>query len=181
MPKEVRRPNSEMNQSDMTGCWRAPAFGVHASACPPEFQDERAIKGIFGPRFSAFFRFSVFGFRVYTVFTVAVTCHPPEQNRPMPAGFATGKSFMRDQPREATCPSTCPPKSRNVVRRRKPRRSWKPFTRMAKWEIRFQRFALSFRLSALGHGCFRFPLAFSLQPLAFATGANEKFHLSRYS
>jgi hypothetical protein len=33
-----------------------------------------------------------------------------------------GKGFMRGQPREA-----------------------KPFTRMAKWEIRFQRFALSFR------------------------------------
>jgi hypothetical protein len=39
---------------------------------------------------------------------------------------------------------------------------------MAKWEIRFQRFALSFRPSALGHCCFRFSLlAFSLQPLAF--------------
>jgi hypothetical protein len=48
---------------------------------------------------------------------------------------------------------------------------------MAKWEIRFQRFALSFRPSALGHRCFRFPLAFSLQNFAFARGANEKFHL----
>jgi len=49
---------------------------------------------------------------------------------------------------------------------------------MAKWEIRFQRFALSFWLFTLGHCCFRFPLAFSIQPLAFVTGANEKFHLS---
>ena len=47
----------------------------------------------------------------------------------------------------------------------KPREA-KPFTR-AKWEIRFQRFARSFRLSALGQRCFRFPLAFSLQNLAF--------------
>jgi len=54
------------------------------------------------------------------------------------------------------------------------------FTRMAKWEIRFQRFALSFRPFTLGHCCFRFPLAFSLQPLAFAIGANEKFHLGPY-
>ena len=51
------------------------------------------------------------------------------------------------------------------------------FTRMAKWEIRFQRFALSFRLSAHDVCCFRFPLAFSLQNFAFASGANEKFHL----
>jgi hypothetical protein len=72
----------------------------------------------------------------------------------------------------------------------KPREA-KPFTRMAKWEIRFQRFALSFRPSALDVCCFRFPLAFSIQPLAFACGlsrevkpytrANEKFRLSRYS
>jgi len=39
---------------------------------------------------------------------------------------------------------------------------------MAKWEIRFQRFALSFRLSALGHCCFRLPLAFQPLPLAIA-------------
>jgi hypothetical protein len=114
---------------------------------------------------------------------------------------ATGKALLRGLPREATpvhrslgevgCPPTCPPKSRNTGRRRKPRRSWKPFTRlrglpreakpftrMAKWEIRFQRFAISFRPSALDVCRFRLPLAFSLQNLAFATGANEKFHLS---
>jgi hypothetical protein len=68
---------------------------------------------------------------------------------------ATGNEFLRGLPREA-----------------------KPFTRMAKWEIRFQRFAISFRPSALGLCRFRLPLAFSLQPLAFASGANEKFHLS---
>jgi hypothetical protein len=39
---------------------------------------------------------------------------------------------------------------------------------MAKWEIRFQRFAISFRPSALDVCGFRFPLAFGLQPLAFA-------------
>ena len=44
---------------------------------------------------------------------------------------------------------------------------------MAKWEIRFQRFALSFRLFTLGHCCFRFRLAFSLQPLAFAIEPRE--------
>jgi hypothetical protein len=49
---------------------------------------------------------------------------------------------------------------------------------MAKWEIRFQRFAISFRPPVLGFCCFRFPSAFSIQPLAFAIGANEKFHLS---
>jgi hypothetical protein len=38
---------------------------------------------------------------------------------------ATGKALLRGPPREA-----------------------KPFTRMAKWEIRFQRFAISFRPSA---------------------------------
>jgi hypothetical protein len=75
-----------------------------------------------------------------------------------------GEKLQNLKPREATCPA-------------KPWQSWKPFTR-AKWEIRFQRFALSFRLSALGHCCFCFPLAFSLQPLAFAIGDNEKFHLS---
>jgi len=40
---------------------------------------------------------------------------------------------------------------------------------MAKWEIRFQRFALSFRPSALGLCRFLLPLEFSLQPLAFAS------------
>jgi hypothetical protein len=40
---------------------------------------------------------------------------------------------------------------------------------MAKWEIRFQRFAISFRPSALDVCCFRFPLA-------FASGANEEFY-----
>jgi hypothetical protein len=34
-------------------------------------------------------------------------------------------------------------------------REAKPFTRMAKWEIRFQRFALSSRTSALDVCCFR--------------------------
>jgi hypothetical protein len=82
-----------------------------------------------------------------------------------------GENLQDLKPREATCPS----KSSNAGR------SWKPFTRlkfMAKWEIRFQRFAISFRPSALGLCRFRLPLAFSLQPLAFASGANEKFHLS---
>jgi hypothetical protein len=60
----------------------------------------------------------------------------------------------------------------------KPREA-KPFTR-AKWEIRFQRFALSFRPSALDVCGFLFPSAFSIQPLAFITGANEKFHLGPY-
>jgi hypothetical protein len=82
----------------------------------------------------------------------------------MSSGFATGKGFMRGQPREA-----------EGFLRGLPREA-KPFTR-AKWEIRFQRFALSFRPSALDACCFRFPLAFSIQPLAFVTGANEKFHL----
>jgi hypothetical protein len=52
-----------------------------------------------------------------------------------------GENLQDLKPREATCPS----KSRNAER------SWKPFTRlnfMAKWEIRFQRFAISFRPSA---------------------------------
>jgi hypothetical protein len=88
-----------------------------------------------------------------------------------------GEKLQNLKPREATCPA-------------KPWQSWKPFTR-AKWEIRFQRFALSFRPSALGHCRFHFPLAFSLQPLAFQflplafagalvadVRANEKFHLS---
>jgi hypothetical protein len=44
---------------------------------------------------------------------------------------------------------------------------------MAKWEIRFQRSARSFRLFTLGHCCFRFRLAFSLQPLAFAIEPRE--------
>jgi hypothetical protein len=74
---------------------------------------------------------------------------------------ATGKAILRGLPREATCPS----KSSNAGR------SWKPFTRMAKWEIRFQRFAISFRPSALDVCGFRFPLA-------FAFGANEIFHFS---
>jgi hypothetical protein len=52
----------------------------------------------------------------------------------MPAGFATGKEFLRGQPRGAAL-------------HEQPREA-KPFTRMAKWEIRFQRFALSFRLLA---------------------------------
>jgi hypothetical protein len=52
-------------------------------------------------------------------------------------------------------------------------REAKPFTRMAKWEIRFQRFARSFRLFTPGHCCFRFRLAFSLQPLAFAIEPRE--------
>jgi hypothetical protein len=66
-----------------------------------------------------------------------------------------GEKLQNLKPREATC--------RAEAKRRR-----KPYTRMAKREIRFQRFALSFRLSAPGHCCFRFPLAFSLQPLAFA-------------
>jgi hypothetical protein len=102
---------------------------------------------------------------------------------------------------EVGCPSTCPSKSSNAGRSWKPftwasgleqrpkfmgeklqnlkPREAKPFTRkfMAKWEIRFQRFAISFRPFALGLCRFRLPLAFSLQPLAFASGANEKFHL----
>jgi hypothetical protein len=70
----------------------------------------------------------------------------------------------------------------------KPREA-KPFTRkfMAKWEIGFQRFAISFRPSAVAFSIQpslprRSPAwrdeDGSLQPLAFASGANEKFHLS---
>jgi hypothetical protein len=86
------------------------------------------------------------------------------------------KGLLHAQPREAE----------SLLRGlRGPPREAKPFTRMAKWEIRFQRFALSFRPSALGHCCFRFPLAFQPLPLAFAGALvadvwdNEKFHLSR--
>jgi hypothetical protein len=50
---------------------------------------------------------------------------------------------------------------------------------MAKWEIRFQRSARSFRLFTLGHCCFRFRLAFSLQPLAFAIEPREAESLLR--
>ena len=86
-----------------------------------------------------------------------------------------GEKLQNLKPREAKGPLRG--LSRGAALREPPREA-KPFTRMAKWEIRFQRFALSFRPSALGHGCFRPHLAFSPQPLAFAIGANEKFHLS---
>ena len=76
------------------------------------------------------------------------------------------------EPREATpvhrslgevgCPTTC----RAEAKRRR-----KPFTR-AKWEIRFQRFALSFRLSAKALVC---GLSRKVKPY---TRGNEKFHLS---
>ena len=59
-----------------------------------------------------------------------------------------GKGFMRGPPREA-----------------------KPYTR-AKWEIRFQRFALSFRPSAK---VLVFGLSREVKPY---TRGNEKFHLS---
>ena len=49
------------------------------------------------------------------------------------------KGLLHAQPREAE----------SLLRGlRGPPREAKPFTRMAKWEIRFQRFALSFRLLA---------------------------------
>jgi hypothetical protein len=93
----------------------------------------------------------------------------------MPAGFATGKNFMRGQPREAKGllrglrgqPREAegllrgqPREAESLLRglrgqpreatcRAEAKRRRKPFTRMAKWEIRFQRFALSFRPSAL--------------------------------
>jgi len=65
----------------------------------------------------------------------------------MPAGFATGKSFMRGQPRLLQALRGL---SRGEALRELPREA-KPFTwtRMTKWEIRFQRSALSFRPSAL--------------------------------
>ncbi len=121
-----------------------------------------------------------------------------------------GEKLQNLKPREAKGLLHAQPREAESLLRglRGPPREAKPFTRMAKWEIRFQRFALSFRPSALGHCCFRFPLAFSLQPLAFARalyadlprrnsvktgvpmagrrrepltflgGANEKFHIS---
>jgi hypothetical protein len=97
---------------------------------------------------------------------------------------ATGKALLRGLPRGETL-------------RGQPREA-KPFTRMAKWEIRFQRFAISFRPSALDVCCFRHqhflprrnrtclglprPATWGRRPftwenLAFAIGANEKFHL----
>jgi hypothetical protein len=83
------------------------------------------------------------------------------------------ESLLPGQPREA----------KGLLRglRGQPREA-KPFTRikyMAKWEIRFQRFALSFQPSALD--VCRASRTFSIQPLAFVIGGNEKFHLSRYS
>jgi hypothetical protein len=83
------------------------------------------------------------------------TCHLSAQNSPPPHQPREAESLLRGQPREAK-PFT-----------------WTRIKYMAKWEIRFQRFALSFRPSALGHCCFRFPLAFSLQPLAFAIEPRE--------
>jgi hypothetical protein len=86
-----------------------------------------------------------------------------------------GEKLQNLKPREATCPS----KSSNAGR------SWKAFyaashvrpkafyvvTRMAKWEIRFQRFAISFRPSAKALVC---GLSREVKPF---TRGNEKFHL----
>jgi hypothetical protein len=94
--------------------------------------------------------------------------------------WATAET-LRGLPREATCPS----KSSNAGR------SWKAFyvashvrpkafyvvTRMAKWEIRFQRFALSFRPSA--KVLMRSPPREAEGLLrGYAARGNEKFHLS---
>jgi len=74
---------------------------------------------------------------------------------------ATGDEFLRGLPREA-----------------------KPFTRMAKWEIRFQRFAISFRPSAKVLVC-GLPRGETLRGLSCEakpfTRGNEKFHLSPIS
>jgi hypothetical protein len=66
----------------------------------------------------------------------------------MPAGFATGKDFMRGLPHEGKgLLQALRGLSRGEALRELPREA-KPFTR-AKWESRFQRFAISFRPSAL--------------------------------
>ena len=104
----------------------------------------------------------------------------------MPAGFATGKSFMRGQPREAESLFHGQPREAESLLHGQPReaesllhgqpreaesllrglrgqpREAKPYTR-ANWEIRFQRFALSFR--PLGFDFSIQPLAFSIFPL----------------
>jgi hypothetical protein len=77
------------------------------------------------------------------------------------SGFVTGKALLRGLPREA-----------------------KPFTRlkfMAKWEIRFQRFAISFRPSALDVCRARHVAAWQSFTRFYAVQANEKFHLSPIS
>ena len=82
------------------------------------------------------------------------------------------EGLLRGLPREATCPP-------------KPWRRRKPFTWMAKWEIRFQRFAISFRPSALDVCRFRhqhfLPRGETLRGLSREvepfTRGNEKFHL----
>src|ERR1039458_4017127 len=91
-----------------------------------------------------------------------------------------GEKLQNLKPREATCPS----KSSNAGRSWEPftrlrglPREAKPFTRMAKWEIRFQRFAISFRPSA--KVLMRSPPREAKGLLrGYAARANEKFHLS---
>jgi len=66
----------------------------------------------------------------------------------MSSGFATGNEFLRGLPRGETLRGL-PREAENFTRLRGQPREAKPFTRkfMAKWEIRFQRFAISFRPS----------------------------------
>jgi hypothetical protein len=77
----------------------------------------------------------MFNVRCSPIFPNPATCLPREAT---PVHRSLG---------EVGCPSTCPPKSRNAVRRRKPRRSWKPFT-LACWVGARRRPVTSARLDA---------------------------------
>jgi hypothetical protein len=117
-------------------------------------------------------------------------CAGTAQNSPMLAtwrsftwssGFVTGKALLRGLSRGETLRGQ-PREAENFTRLLGQPREAKPFTRMAKWEIRFQRFAISFRPSnkALVCGLSREATCPSKPRRSWKpfTRDNEKFHLS---